>query len=283
MLGETFDVVEDFLDAARPKLAAGVQTFVRDTKALFNQYPARITITMLEPEVAGYDVKDYSLKIESPSPALPPPEDESQTLTIPYGSPIRIRWTAPLNHSKKDWVGLYKVTDHASRDMTRIASQGRWIPANEGVYDSVRDEQGVLSSDVRVAGSKRQDGGNKDFLSGEMQFAEDKLWWRQGVYEFRYHHNGKHNVMAISKPFEVRIERFDDEDVQIDQHGLLQGAVETTLLPLVRNCFDRDPEIAPSNVDERFGELVERDEKYAKRVVYAVHQMSVAFSIQSQT
>ncbi|TKA69257.1 hypothetical protein B0A49_03081, partial [Cryomyces minteri] len=45
------------------------------------------------------------------------------------------------------------------------------------------------------------------------------------------------------------------------------------LLPVVRNCFDRDPEIAPRTVDEAFGSLVERDGKFAKRVVFAVHQM----------
>src|SRR6202012_4068778 len=48
------------------------------------------------------------------------------------------------------------------------------------------------------------------------------------------------------------------------------------LLPVVQNCFDRDPEIAPSTVDEPFGDLVERDGKYAKRVVFAVHQMQVS-------
>jgi len=43
-------------------------------------------------------------------------------------------------------------------------------------------------------------------------------------------------------------------------------------LPLVQNCLDRDPEIAPDTIDESFGALVERDVKYAKRVVFAAHQ-----------
>jgi phosphatidylethanolamine N-methyltransferase len=271
VLGDTFDFVEEFLEAARPKLAAGVQTFVRDTTALFNHYPARITITTLAPDVAGYDPQDYSLQIESPSSGNQP-QKPIQTLAFEYGVPIKVKWMAPLNHSKKDWVGLYKVADSASREATWTSSQGRWVPTNAGEYDSTAEE-GLVSSDIRISGSNRLDGETKDLFSGEMTFSGDKIWWTQGVFEFRYHHNSKHNVMAISQPFEVKLERFDDEDVEVDQHGLIKGAVETALMPLVTNCFDRDPEIAPSTVDERFGSLVEWDEKYAKRVVYAVHQM----------
>jgi phosphatidylethanolamine N-methyltransferase len=47
----------------------------------------------------------------------------------------------------------------------------------------------------------------------------------------------------------------------------------------VRNCFDRDPDIAPATVEERFGAHVERDSKYAKRVVYAIqHMFGVEFA-----
>ncbi|KAK5003254.1 phosphatidylethanolamine N-methyltransferase [Cryomyces antarcticus] len=190
-----------------------------------------------------------------------------------YGAPVKVRWTAPLNHSKKDWIGLYMVADNASRDATRVSSQGRWVATNEGVYNSVRADSGILVSDVRIPGAERRDGETKDYLSGTMQFAGDKLWWTQGVFEFRYHHDGKHNVMAISLPFEIRIGRFDEDDVELDANGAIRGAVEQALLPVVRNCFDRDPEIAPRTVDEAFGSLVERDGKFAKRVVFAVHQM----------
>jgi len=291
MLGETVDFVEDFVDAARPRLAAGVSTFVRDSSALFKGYPARISITRLAPDLAGYDPKDYSLEIEgTPSSALAVSEKtsgkEGQTARIPqerrsefktlmfeYGAPIKVKWTAPLNHRKKDWVGLYMVADNASREATRVGSQGRWLATNRDQYDSLTAEKGILVGDVRVSGSNRRDGESKDYLSGEMVFSGDKLWWTQGVFEFRYHHDGKHNVMAISLPFEIRIGRFDEDDVEADANGLIRGAIEDALLPVVRNCFDRDPEIAPNTVDEAFGSLVERDGKYAKRVVFAVHQM----------
>ncbi|KAI9705575.1 MAG: phosphatidylethanolamine N-methyltransferase [Candelina mexicana] len=288
---ETVDFVEDFIESSRPKFAAGVGTFVKDSTALFSQYPARITLTRLAPDLAGYDPKDYSIEIEgTPSSALAVSDKasgrEGQTARIPaenrsrfkplmfeYGAPIKVKWTAPLNHSQKDWIGLYMVADNASRDATRVASAGRWVATNEGAYDNVTSEQGIISSDVRVSGAQRKDGESTDFLQGEMEFSGDKLWWTQGVFEFRYHHNGKHNVMAISLPFEVRIGRFDEDDVEVDSNGLIRGAVENALLPIIRNCFDRDPDIAPNTVEQTYGSLVERDGKYAKRVVFAVHQM----------
>ena len=290
MLAETLDSLEDFVDAARPKIAAGMTSFAKDSTALF-KHPARISITRLAPDLAGYDPKDYSLEIEgTPSTANGTSERSSgkggmagrtaferrtnfKTLIFEYGAPIKVRWTAPLNHSKKDWVGLYMVADNASRDATRISSQGRWVATNKEQYDSTTADRGCLISDSRVSGARRMDGESKDYLSGEMEFSGDKLWWTTGVFEFRYHHNGKHNVMAISLPFEIKINKFDEEDVEADANGLIRSAVEDALLHLVRNCFDRDPDIAPSTVDEKFGCLVEREGKYAKRVVFAVHQM----------
>lgn len=290
MLAETLDSLEDFVDAARPKIAAGMTSFVKDSTALF-KHPARISITRLAPDLAGYDPKDYSLEIEGTPLAAngnsvrkcseenkagqtaSDRRSNFKTLIYEYGAPIKVRWTAPLNHSKKDWVGLYMVADNASRDATSVPSQGRWVATKKDQYDSVRADRGILISDTRVSGARRLDGESQDFLSGEMEFSGDKLWWTTGVFEFRYHHDGKHNVMAISLPFEIKINKFDEDDAEADADGLIRSAVEDALLHLVRNCFDRDPDIAPSTVDEKFGCLVEREGKFAKRVVFAVHQM----------
>ena len=305
VLGETFDFVEDFLDAAAPKLAAGVNFFVRDTKDLFHKYPARISITRVEPEVFGFNPRDYSLDIEgTPSSPLadtqrsshkeaagariPPTRTSNfRTLMFEYGAPIKVRWTAPLNHSKKDWVGLYMVADNDSREVTKVASSGRWIATNSGEYDSLTPEAGLVTSDVVKTHpiDEKANDGTGDCMTGEMIFAGDKLWWTQGAFEFRYHHGGKHNVMAISLPFEVRIPRFDDSDlydsnlnvasksISKGSENIIRSAIEVALLPVVQNCFDRDPEIAPQTVDEGFGGLVERHGKFARRVVYAVHMM----------
>jgi phosphatidylethanolamine N-methyltransferase len=291
VLGETSHFVEEFLDAARPKLAAGVSTIVRDTSALFSQYPARITVTRLAPDLAGYNPRDYSIEIEgTPSSAQAdsahdsgkegptarfPKErtDNYNPLIFEYGAPIKVKWRAPVNHSKSDWIGLYKVAENADRDVTRVSSAGRWIPTVRQDHDSTSHDKSILVSDRLVSASKREDGSTQDYVEGEMVFEGDRLFWTLGSFEFRYHHDGKHNVMAVSRAFEIRIARFEEDVGGVDSNGLVRTAVENALLPVVRNCFDRDPEIAPNNVNESFGSLVERDGKYAKRVVFAVHQM----------
>ncbi|KAE8140619.1 Phosphatidylethanolamine N-methyltransferase [Aspergillus pseudotamarii] len=284
---ESFEFIEEIIETARPKLANGVNTFVKDTTALFQNYPARVTISRIDEDLAGYDSRDYSLEVEGTDSSSLAEYDQStgreganarmpldrrgdlKNLVFEYGAPIQVKWTAPLHHSKKDWIGLYKVIDNTSREVTRVSSQGRWIAVNEGAYDNLTCEKGIVKSDVVIKAAQQQDGDKRDLATGEVIFSGDKLFWTQGVFEFRYHHNAKHNVMAISRPFEIRIGRYEEED----DHELTQTSVERSLLPVIRNCFDRDPEIAPEAVDESFGSLVDRDGKFAKRVVFAVHQM----------
>ena len=268
ILEDTLDSFEEFVDVARPKIAAGMSYFVRDTNALF-KYPARISITRLSPDIAGFDPKDYSIELKGGRKS----GVNSKAVTFDYGHPIRVSWTAPLNHSKKDWVGLYRVADNSSREVTNVGSQGRWVTTNKDQYGSIVADSGIIESDKRVSSSHRKDGEDKDFLCGEMEFNCDKLWWQTGVFEFRYHHNGNHRVMAISLPFEISISKFDEDDVLADANGGIRGAVEQAMLELVRNCFDLDPDIAPNTVDEGFGGQVERDGKYARRVVYAMQHM----------
>jgi len=288
LIDGTSAFVEDFLNFARPKLASGVKTIMRDTTALFNSYPARLTITRIAEDMAGFEPKHYSLGIEG-TPSSPSALSERitgkeslrarfppdvKTMILEYGAPIKVKWTAPAHHSVKDWIGLYMVIDNHSREATEIPSLGRWAPTNRGRYDSTADKSILVAEHP----APRPDPSSPEMVAGEVIFEGDKLWWTQGVFEFRYHHDGHHNVMAISQPFEIRIGKFVDDDVDTQQFldstaPVYEKAVEEALLPVVRNCLDRDPDIAPSTIDEPFGAHVERDSKYARRVVYAIHQM----------
>ncbi|KAI1987772.1 phosphatidylethanolamine N-methyltransferase [Ophidiomyces ophidiicola] len=284
ILDESIEFVEEVIDTAGPKLTAGVSTLLKDTTALFHKYPARVTVTRLEPDLAGYEMKDYSLTIEGtrlsqsdkPTGAgkeKPQSSAKTEDLVLEYGAPIRVKWTAAMNHSKKDWVGLYMVTHNSSREITKVSSQGRWIATNEGAFDSSTSETGLVSSDIIIKTVKDKNGRAREVASGEIVFSGDKLWWNQGVFEFRYHHNGKHNVMAISRPFEIRIAKFSEDEVPLDNYVVVRPAIEGALLPIVQNCLDRDPEIAPQTPEEAFGSQVDRDSKYAKRIVFAVQHM----------
>lgn len=279
---DTKHFFDDFVDVARSRLAGGSSTIVRDTSALFNKYPARLTLSRISPDLAGYDPKHYTISMEG-TPLVAADEKATgkesasarvskdvKTKVFEYGAPIRVKWTAPATHSKKDWVGLYMVTDNRSREVTEVPTLGRWVPTRPGEYDTTTD-QGIVSWDQPVPSSSPE----ADIVQGEMVFEGDKLWWTQGVFEFRYHHGGGHNVMSISEPFEVRLAKVDDENAEVAG----PEEVESALLPIVRNCLDRDPDIAPSTVEERFGAHVERDSKYAKRVVYAIqHMFGVEFA-----
>ncbi|KAG6008841.1 phosphatidylethanolamine N-methyltransferase [Claviceps lovelessii] len=289
VMDDTTHFVEDFLDSARPKFASGVKTIVRDTSALFNIAPARLTLTKISADLAGLDPKQYSLEVHGTPSQHPSAHGHStgkesltgrfpkpvKTRIYEYGSPLRVRWRAPANHSKQDWIGLYMVTDNRSREKTEVSSLGRWAPTNEGIYDDMTADSSILVSEHAAAAcAKSDDGSEPDMVEGEVLFQGDKLWWTQGVFEFRYHHNGKHKAMAVSEPFEIRIAQFAEDGVgTFDAKGTYAEAVESAVLPVVQNCLDRDPDIAPSNVEEPFGSPVERDGKYAKRIVYAIREM----------
>ncbi|CCU80556.1 CHO2/Phosphatidylethanolamine methyltransferase (PEMT) [Blumeria hordei DH14] len=294
VLEDTSHFVREFVDAARPKLAAGVSTFVRDTSSLFSQYPARITITRLAPDLAGYNPRDYSLEILgvssnqdsrkssekigkkdcSTSQSMPAQATVYEPLVFDYGSPITVKWQAPAHCSKDDWIGLYKVADNASREVTRVSSAGRWLPTLPSLSCvNVKDKSEICLEGKHGTPLQQDRSCQTAHVQGEIVFEGDKLWWTQGVFEFRYHHDGKHNVMAISYPFEISIRRFDEAQLQVEDDNWSRAAVETALLPVIRNCLDRDSNLAPNSVDDCFGILVERDGKYAKRVAFAVHQM----------
>ncbi|TWU76605.1 phosphatidylethanolamine N-methyltransferase [Metarhizium rileyi] len=284
VLDDTTHFVEDFIDTARPKFASGVKTIVRDTSALFNIAPARITLTKISADVAGFDPKLYSVSVDGTPSAQSNVHDRAtgkesfsgrfpkpvKTRVYEYGAPLKVKWRAPANHSDKDWIGLYMVTDNRSRESTEVSSLGRWAPTNKGVYDALTADSSIVTPEHT---SPKSDLSEPDMVEGEVEFNGDKLWWTQGVFEFRYHHNGKHIAMAISEPFEVRIAQFAEGDVDFDSKSMYTEAVETSILPVVRNCLDRDPDIAPCTMDEAFGNHVERDGKYAKRIVYAIREM----------
>ena len=67
-------------------------------------------------------------------------------------------------------------------------------------------------------------------VNGKITFDKMMLPWKTGVYEFRYHHDGKYNVVATSIPFEIYLPEKrcikSPSDI-VDQ-----------LLPVVKRCLD---------------------------------------------
>lgn len=111
--------------------------------------------------------------------SLPKLKIEEDIPFVYVGDSITLKYAAPAGHSSKDWVGLYKITHTSySRYRTLISSNSRW--------DWVGPSE-----------------------SGELLFARNKLFWEDGLYEFRYHLDGKHDVAYISQPFEIRYQQIE--------------------------------------------------------------------------
>ncbi|KAI5812911.1 phospholipid methyltransferase-domain-containing protein [Pyronema omphalodes] len=255
---EATEFIEELLERSKPRLPKVVLGLVKDTQARFA--PARLAIQLLndiedEKPATQHDATKYSLNIINAQR-----RGSSDTLTVPYGEPITVAWTAPKDHSKLDWIGLYKISDNGSREVTSIASMGRWVAVTKDAYDTKVADHGIISYDVTSES-------DPSMVTGEVCFAGEKSIWQNGIYEFRYHQNGKHHVLAISKPFEIMIEKVMETDGTGED---VEGVVEKCLLPVVKRCFD-EKELAPEEAEDEFGDVVKEEE--ARRIVYAVREM----------
>lgn len=164
---------------ARPKFS----DMVNDTKILLQQSRERMIITRVATDLSAYDASRYQMTLPTSSSAPAP--------RFQVGQPIRVSWTAPPNHSRKDWIGMYRLGSCNSTLVTRIGSLGKWMPIYEGEYEGdrpVHRDEGDWE--------KKQD-------AGEVVFRGDQLPWTPGMYELRYHHDGKHNVMTRVAPVEI--------------------------------------------------------------------------------
>ncbi|KAJ3973602.1 phospholipid methyltransferase-domain-containing protein [Lentinula raphanica] len=209
---ETADAVEDFLAKSRPKIS-GV---VYDTKVLLQQSREKLVITRVASDISSYDTSKYRAMI------LPSCEG---TLRFHLGEPIQIRWQAPHMHSRKDWIGLYRVGANKSSLVTKTSSMGMWVPVHDEEWDG----------DIPL-GRHRPDTPLKESESGVVTFKDNTLPWITGRYEIRYHHDGKYNVMCMDGPIEIYVETPAD---------LSFNSVRHTLMRIVPFCLDSDPSLIP--------------------------------------
>ncbi|KAI0296534.1 hypothetical protein B0F90DRAFT_1669753, partial [Multifurca ochricompacta] len=133
---------------------------------------------------------------------------------------IKIAWKVPRHHSRRDWIGLYRVGANQSSLVTRTSSLGMWMPVHDKEWDgdfpigedinshtsstSSSSGSGSGSSSVKGDGSVSSGGGaSSDEESGTVVFQGDALPWTVGRYEVRYHHDGMYNVLALDGPIEI--------------------------------------------------------------------------------
>uniref|UniRef100_V5EQR5 Phosphatidylethanolamine N-methyltransferase n=2 Tax=Kalmanozyma brasiliensis (strain GHG001) TaxID=1365824 RepID=V5EQR5_KALBG len=178
------EVFEEFFRQSRPRF----EGMLEETKVLLQQSKDRLLIVRVEDDEKlrsdGVDHKAYGLSVRGERFHL--------------GQPIAVEWRAAVNHSRRDWIGVYHLSRFGGLEgaeeaslVTKISSQGKWL--------GVAEEEWV--GDVHQ-GSDSSAGMRVDGIS---VFRDSKLPWQPGTYEFRYHHDGKHNVLARSKPVEIYV------------------------------------------------------------------------------
>ncbi|PFH50210.1 hypothetical protein AMATHDRAFT_4210 [Amanita thiersii Skay4041] len=210
---ETADVLEEFLAKSRPKISEVVQ----DTKVLLQQSREKLVITRVANDLSSYDISKYKVT------ALP--STSTGALRFHLGEPITIRWQAPQKHSRKDWVGLYRVGANKSTLITKVSSLGMWLP----VHNEEWDGDIPLRLDTPF-------GPTKDSDCGEVTFMGDTLPWIAGQYEVRYHHDGKYNVLSLDGPIHLYVDKPPTIDFT---------SVRETLIRIVPLCLDSDPSLIP--------------------------------------
>ncbi|KAJ6463566.1 phosphatidylethanolamine N-methyltransferase [Mycena sanguinolenta] len=212
---ETADVVEEFLAKSKPMISEVMQ----DTKVLLQQSRERLVITRIASDISAHDPSKYNLQ------AVPNAEG---ALRFHLGEPIRLKWEAPQTHSRKDWVGIYRIGANKSTLVTRTSSMGLWVP----VHDEEWDGDVPLGVPRALAGSSQV----SEADSGVITFKGNTLPWLAGRYEVRYHHDGKYNVMGLVAPIEIYVETPSE---------LTFASVRENLMRVVPLCLDSDPTLIP--------------------------------------
>ncbi|KAJ3537122.1 hypothetical protein NM688_g6733 [Phlebia brevispora] len=249
---ETAEAVEEFLAKSRPKISEVVQ----DTKVLLQQSRERLVISRVASDLSQFDKSRYHVTV------MPSSLEGSQRFHL--GEPIKVKWQAPSNHSRRDWIGIYRVGANVSSQVTKISSLGMWVP----VHDEEWDGDFPLNLDQ----SQRTDDHSEE---GEAVFQAGKLPWRTGRYEIRYHHDGKYNVMSLAGPIEIFVDKPSTMDFP---------SVRSSLARIVTLCLDSDPSLVPLSCkpasEGNETETLGRDpddfrfwsERQAKRISVAIQQ-----------
>ncbi|CAE6441284.1 unnamed protein product [Rhizoctonia solani] len=213
--GDAAIAVEDFLSRCeyniRDSPNLGLLTHSRTN--YIGGCPRHPSPTPTEQGLSSFDVSKYHMSVV--------PVNNNGDLRFHIGEPIRVTWHAPAEHSKRDWIGIYRVGANSSNLVTKVNSQGMWVPVHDDQWDG---DVPALQKKVNLPDS------------GEVVFQKDQLPWQVGKYELRYHHDGKYNVMSIAGPVEIYVTKPETADFD---------SVRQTLLRIVTLCLDSDPSLVP--------------------------------------
>lgn len=231
-------------DAIKETIAKVEDIFITDKSSHANKKPhISISSSSDEESVEGSSNGAYSLTLSH----FRSSNNNAANNRFIIGERIKVDWTAPDYHGAKDWIGIYRLTANTSKKSTSVSSHGKWHWTNVEYKQEGNERVAVFPPDTLLK------------TSGSVVFSGTKLPWREGTFEIRYHHHGKHKVMARSIPFEILAPPMPDRDDQ--------DAIQVLLLRLVQNVLDNDPIKMPMSPIDDYTYL---DEQTAKKVAHVI-------------
>jgi phosphatidylethanolamine N-methyltransferase len=237
---DTKDAVGDIVDAARPRL----QEVLSETKQLLEASRSRV-IPLTASDIEMFDLSCYSISISSTKNVFE------------MGSSIQVTWKAPKYHGAQDWIGIYEMKANKSRHITNVSSRGLWHWTNAAKHPESGDTVFPPETAVRT--------------EGILEFNGSKLPWKVGTYEFRYQHDNKHNVMAVSVPFEIKAPTIP---AVIDIETTKQ-----TLLRWIQNTLGNNADIIPRIAEEEYVGMGEVESTHLVKCIKLTYKVEFAWEV----
>ncbi|KAI9244726.1 phospholipid methyltransferase-domain-containing protein [Sporodiniella umbellata] len=235
---ETKGAVGGMVYAAQPHL----QSVLEETKQIFEGSRLRV-IPVGETNIDMHDLSRYSLNVI---------ETE-----VEIGQCIWVEWKAPENHGPRDWIGIFRVDDNKNKQVTNVSSRGLWHWTNATIDAS--SQETLFPPEVSFE------------TQGRIGFKANQLPWKTGTYEFRYHHDNKHNVLAISSPFKIKAPAMPQ--------SLDLKTIEETVLKFIQNTLGNNSEIMPHSAEEEFVGMGETECKHLVDCIEYTYSVEFAWEV----
>ena len=260
--------LESLLGTAKPHVEKLVQKTRRSVVNLANAARIEDTLSLGELPTALYSLKISKEKVTSSHNICSDMKSEQEILEIPFGSPIHVQFTGCRETMKrKDWIGIYPLEANFDPTITTSVCGSKWTflagPPPSTISSSAArlftrsSDRLVYYGDTLVSLTKSSIPGLR-IVTGQVLMNDLMIPWKCGVYEIRYHHDGKYNVITRTKPFRIVLPvayptrtifqvissedaklqfLIEKDDFEILASDLSSDDIINTLLPLVKTCL----------------------------------------------
>ncbi|CEP14983.1 hypothetical protein [Parasitella parasitica] len=235
------ETVGDIVDAARPRL----QEVLSETKQLLETSRSRV-IPLTVSDLSTFDLSKYSVKVIN-----------NKDNTFEMGQAICVQWTAPDNHGPQDWIGIFQVGANKSNHITNVSSRGLWHWTNAA--NNTESGHTIFPPETPA------------LTEGIISFSASQLPWKEGTYEFRYQHDNKHNVMAVSAPFKIK--------APVAPSVIDMDTTRQLVLKWVQNTLGNNKEIIPLTADEEYIGMGEVESRHLAKCIKLAYKVEFAWEV----